>query len=59
MNSCSAFDEWYFFRSVPVEIHLDAFCNWVFARLVIGLILSHVSRIISTYWRSYGNTSPS
>ena len=28
MNSCSAFDEWYFFRNVPAEIHLEAFCNW-------------------------------
>jgi len=28
MNSCSAFDEWYFFRNVPAEIHLKAFCNW-------------------------------
>jgi len=28
MNSCSAFDEWYFFRNVLAEIHLKAFCNW-------------------------------
>src|SRR5215468_5859952 len=28
MNSCGAFDEWYFFRNVPAEIHLEAFCNW-------------------------------
>jgi hypothetical protein len=28
MNSCSAFDEWYFFRDVPAEFHLEAFCNW-------------------------------
>ena len=28
MNSCAAFDEWYFFRGVPPEIRLEAFCNW-------------------------------
>ena len=28
MNSCSAFDEWYFFRNVPAEIDLEAFFNW-------------------------------
>jgi hypothetical protein len=27
-NPCSIFDEWYFFRDVPAQIRLDAYCNW-------------------------------
>jgi len=28
MNDCSGFDEWYFFRDVPIEIEVKGFCNW-------------------------------
>src|SRR6266446_3591528 len=27
-NTCSVFDEWYFFRDMPTQIRLDAYCNW-------------------------------
>ena len=29
-NTCAsgAYDEWYFFRDVPPQIRLDAYCNW-------------------------------
>jgi hypothetical protein len=50
MNSCcEAFDEWYFFKNVPPHIHLEAFCNWVFARSVTGPILSNANPRTSTY----------
>lgn len=27
-SACSGYDEWYFFRSVPSNIEIEAFCNW-------------------------------
>jgi hypothetical protein len=28
MNDCCGFDEWYFFKDVPIDIEVKGFCNW-------------------------------